>query len=291
MKRRSFSMALLCLVFFNRETTAQCVPAGPFGVTVFSNNTSVGTAVWNTLNDVILADNNYAISTQVLGILATANTNYIQVGGLGFAIPAGATICGITVSVERSAGGLGVGCVVQDADVRIVKNGVLTGTNHASGVNWSNSDAVATYGGAADMWGTTWIPADINAAGFGVAIAASLQTGLVGLALSARIDYISVTVHYMSPTTLPLRPHQSTVQAPAPVRNIGFYPNPAGNAIYITGRRKMATIAIKDLEGRVVKRMSIDPDIRLPQVSLIDINPGLYLLEIDNTIFRLNVAR
>lgn len=284
-------MALLCLIFLNRQATAQCVPAGPFGVTVFSNNTSTGTAIWNTLSDVILADNNYAISTQALGILATSNTNYIQVGGLGFSIPAGSTICGITVSVERSAGGLGVGCVVHDADVRIVKNGVLTGTNHASGASWGSSDAVATYGGAADLWGTTWMPADINAAGFGVAIAASMQTGLIALALSARIDYISVTVHYMSPVTLPLRPRESTVQAPSPVRNIGFYPNPAGNTIYITGRRKTPTITIKDLEGRLVKRVNIDPDIRLPQVSLVDINPGLYLLEIDNTVFRLNVAR
>ncbi|MBO9562824.1 MAG: T9SS type A sorting domain-containing protein [Niastella sp.] len=291
MKRPSFSLALLCLVFFNKESTAQCVPAGPFGVSTFSNNTSIGTVVWNTLNDVLLADNNYAISTQVLGILSTANTNYIQVGGLGFSIPAGSTICGITVSVERSSAGLGVGCVVQDADVRIVKNGVLTGTNHASNASWGSIDAVATYGGAADMWGTTWMSADINSAGFGVAIAASMQTGLVGLALSARIDYISVTVHYASPTTLPLRPREATVQATAPVRNIGFYPNPAGNAIYITGRRKTATITIKDLEGRIVKRVSIGPDIRLPQVSLVDVNPGLYLLEIDNTVFRLNVAR
>ena len=292
MKSCSFSMALLCLVIISNNTSAQCIQSGPFNVSVSANNTSTGSVPWSSPLDAILPDNNYAQAIQVLSLFATANTNYVVVEGLGFSIPAGAAICGITVAIERSAGGISLGGSVLDASVRIVKNGSITGTNHASGATWGNTDAVATYGSSSDAWGTTWTAADINAAGFGVAIAATLQAGLVSVALSARIDHISVTVHYMNPSILPLKPPQQvTVQVPPPVRNIGFYPNPASSAIYITGRRKAGAITIKDLEGRLVKRVNIDLAIRLPQVSLVDINPGLYLLEIDNMVFRLSVVK
>ncbi len=291
MKSCFFSMAFLCLVIISNNTSAQCIQSGPFNVSVSANNTSTGSVPWSSPLDAILPDNNYAQAIQVLSLFATTNTNYVVVEGLGFSIPAGATICGITVAIERSAGGLSLGGSVLDASVRIVKNGSITGTNHASGASWGSTDAVATYGSSSDAWGTTWTAADINAAGFGVAIAATLQAGLVSVSLSARIDHISVTVHYMNPSILPLKPQQVTTQVPPSVRNIGFYPNPAGSTIYITGRRKAAAITIKDLEGRLVKRVNIDPAIRSPQVSLVDINPGLYLLEIDNMVFRLSVVK
>lgn len=286
-------MALLCLVLWNRSAKAQILTAGPHSATISSNNTAIGTAAWSTMSDVTLSDNNHAICSQLLGILSSVTTNYLVVSGLGFSIPQGSTILGITVSIERSAGGLGLGCVIKDADVRIVKDGTPTGTDKASSANWGGIDATATYGGANDLWGTAWMPSDINSAGFGVAIAATMESGLVSLLLSAKVDYISVTVHYMVPTTLPLRPRETTAQTQVPVRPIGFYPNPASSnsSIYITGRRKTATITIKDLEGRVVKRVQIDPGIHLPQVALTGMTPGLYLLEIDHEVFRLNVAR
>ena len=282
-------MALLCVVLFNHYVTAQCIQSGPFAPTTFVNNTSAGTVAWNSPALAGLSDNMNTQASVVLSLFATANSNYLVAQGFGFNIPTAATICGISVSIERSAGGLSLGGGIEDASVRIVKNGSIMGTNHASGTAWSGSDAVANYGNSTDIWGTTWTPADINAGNFGVAIAAALEAGFASVTLSARIDHITVTVYYMNPSLLPLKPEKekATAQATPPVNTIGFYPNPAGNTIYITGRRKTAVITIKNLEGRLIKRITVDPAVRLPQISLADIKPGTYLLETDGQIFRL----
>lgn len=282
-------MALLCLALFNHYATAQCIQSGPFAATAFANNTSTGTVAWNSPALAGLSDNTNTQATQVLSLFATANTNYLMAQGFGFNIPTAATICGIAVSIERSAGGLSLGGGVEDASVRIIKNGSITGTDHASAAGWGSSDVVATYGNSTDIWGVTWTPADINASNFGVAVAASLQAGLASVTLSARIDHITVTVYYMNPSLLPLKPGKgkATAQATPPIRTIGFYPNPTGNSIYITGRRKTAVIVIKDLEGRLIRKVHIDPAVRQPSVSLAGIKPGMYLLEIDGQIFRL----
>ncbi len=51
-------------------------------------------------------------------------------------------------------------------------------------------DATVTYGGSSDLWGETWTPADINAAGFGAAIA--VTDGLD----TAGVDHITAKVYF-----------------------------------------------------------------------------------------------
>lgn len=364
-------MAFLWAVCCTHSSFAQCIVSGPFTGATLTNNTSAGTVAWNSPALVALSDNINTQATQLLPLLTTVNTNYLVVQGLGFAIPAAATICGMSVTVERSATGiLNLGSYVRDASVWIVKNGSMTGTNHASGTNWTSSGAIATYGNSTDIWGVSWTPADINAANFGVAIAATLHAGLVGLTLTARIDQVTITVYYMNPSVLEAKLESfkvvarditniisweasvyddstrfiversadsknwqtiGTIQGQinlnqylfpdncpfpgvgyyrlgiagnggsifySPIRkvfqrneHIGFYPNPAGDIIYITGKRNTPAIVIKDLQGRVIRSINIDPSLALPQVSLAGINPGLYLLEIDGTILRLRIKR
>jgi hypothetical protein len=371
MKSFFFSMAFLCAVCCSHSSFAQCIVSGPFTGATLTNSTSAGTVAWNSPALVALSDDNYTQATQLLPLLSTVNTNYLVVQGLGFAIPTAATICGISVTVERSATGiLNLGSYVRDASVWIVKNGSMTGTDHASATNWPGSDAMTTYGNSTDIWGVSWTPADINAANFGVAIAATLHAGLVGLTLTARIDQVTITVYYLNPSVLEAKlgsfkvvarditniiswgaavyddstrfiversadsRHWQTIgtiqgqihlrqylfqdNSPFPGvgyyrlgiagnssnifyspiqkvfqrnENIGFYPNPAGDIIYITGKRNTPAIVITDLQGRVIRSINIDPSLSLPQVSLTGINPGLYLLEIDGTVLRLRIKR
>lgn len=281
-------MAFLCAVCYSHSSFAQCVVSGPSNATVFSNNTSAGTVAWNNPGNASTSNNSYAQASQLLSLFATANTNYLVVQGLGFTIPVAATICGISVSVERSAGGLSLGGAVKDAEVRIIKNGSITGINHANAASWPGTDAIATYGSSSDVWGVSWTPADINAGNFGIMIAASLSAGLVSVSMSARIDHVSVTVYYLNPSILPVT---TVVRQVRQQRHaIGFYPNPAGNAIHIFGRRKTSAITINDMQGRLVRSVHIDPAVHLPQVTLAGISPGLYLLEIDGIVFRLWIA-
>ena len=79
-----------------------------------------------------------------------------------------------------------------DAEVRLLKGGVIGGTNKAVATPWRTTDAYATYGGVIDLWGRTWTLADINATDFGAAFSAQVQNG------TASVDHMRITVYAMS---------------------------------------------------------------------------------------------
>lgn len=197
------------------SATAQCTLAGPRDGNSFSTNNSIGSYAWSNPSYSQGSNNSYASFGVLLGLFGTATSNYLVVSNPGFTLPAGATICGITVDIERSAGGLGLGASVTDQSVKIVKGGVIGGSEHASGTAWPGADAYASYGGSSDKWGLTWTAADINSSGFGVAVSGKLSTGLAGLFLSAQIDHIRIKVHYSIPST------------PVPVTFLSFTANAA----------------------------------------------------------------
>ena len=91
---------------------------------------------------------------------------YLDSTGHGFTIPAGATINGILVEVKRYAGS--TQSAIYDVTLRILKAGAPVGTDKAAGSYWSATPGYTSYGGAADLWGTTWTPAQVNASGFGI---------------------------------------------------------------------------------------------------------------------------
>ncbi len=190
------------LLTYNR-LCSQCISSGAKSSTIFSNNTSIGTVAWLTPSYTAVSDNVRASAGTALGILSSSNANWNMESGFGFSLPAYAIICGIKVDIEKRAQGLLIGSSVTDNSVRILKNGVLAGSEHASGAAWASSDAVTSYGGPTDTWGTSWTAADINASNFGIAYSAQLNAGLAALFLSAEVDYVQITVYY--DLTLPIK--------------------------------------------------------------------------------------
>lgn len=84
-----------------------------------------------------------------------------------------------------------------DNSVRIKKAAGFVGNDKAAaGVEWPTADAYATYGGAGDLWGTTWTVGDINNTGFGGAISTIIQNG------TATVDHMRISVFTSS--VLPL---------------------------------------------------------------------------------------
>ncbi|MEN9323885.1 MAG: hypothetical protein RL699_1665 [Bacteroidota bacterium] len=154
------------------------------------NATGVGTVAWGTPGNITAAGTPYA----TMSVAANATTNYLRATNYGFTIPANATIQGISVSINKSSSGT-TSPFLRDNVVSLVKAGTIQTTNKAlTGTNWSNSGlAVVNYGGAADLWATTWTPADLNNANFGVVLAASNSNAN---ARTATVDYIRVTVSY-----------------------------------------------------------------------------------------------
>ena len=107
-------------------------------------------------------------------------------------IPSSAIIRGITVTVERRSD-----TANQARDNTITLVGLGGGAeNKARGTAWPNAIAVATYGGATDLWGNQSISvADLQDADFGVMVIADRFVGAT--AAIGGIDYIAVNVSYV----------------------------------------------------------------------------------------------
>lgn len=120
------------------------------------------------------------------------STDYLEATGFGFSVSSAATIVGIVATAYRWA----TSQPAVDLEVKLVKAGSIQaggGQDRSSGASWPTVPSGGVqYGGAADLWGNTWTPANINNSGFGVVLRASLYSGYC----VAWVDYISVTVYY-----------------------------------------------------------------------------------------------
>ncbi len=176
------------------ENTCGCMASGSLartGTATASVPFTGSTRAWSGTASALLSDNQRA---EISGMTSAQISEYLVVKGFGFKLPPNAVIAGVTMAVERSALS-GVGIV--DASVRLVKAAAIVGTDKATTTQWSTTDTTVSYGGATDLWATTWTPADVNSPDFGAAIAAK-YTSTAGNDW-ARIDQIRITVHFTVP--------------------------------------------------------------------------------------------
>jgi hypothetical protein len=160
---------------------------GPNSAGAGADDASVGTVAWTNPGNIVSSNDSRATAT-----LNQVTSHYLAASTFGFSIPAGSSIDGITVEIERSD----LSARVKDNIVRLYKNGTgLVGDNKAiTGPSWPNTDTYQSYGGATDTWGTTWTATDINDAGFGVWLSATNASNSTG-----RVDHIRITVAYTTP--------------------------------------------------------------------------------------------
>lgn len=90
----------------------------------------------------------------------------------GFAVAAGAIISGIVVTMD---------VIVSDPTFKAGFNLLMQKAGAPVGlskfpVSTTTSATTITFGSSVDLWGTSWLPADINAANFGVIIGAQTNT-------------------------------------------------------------------------------------------------------------------
>ena len=114
------------------------------------------------------------------------------------AVPTGSIIDGITVSIERSAEDA---TSITDFLISLTKDGTTAiGSDLSKAGAWPlvASEASETYGGAANLWGTTWTDAEINAGTFGVLIQVFNSHG--SQARQAHVDHVTITVDYTPPS-------------------------------------------------------------------------------------------
>jgi hypothetical protein len=145
-------------------------------------------ATWTSPGNVFT--NNAAYATKSLGAGVSSGT--LDATNYGFALPAGATVTGITASIDRKTS---VSTTIRDFTVQLLKAGAPVGNNKAlTATNWGTTDAYATYGSGTDLWGTTWTQSDVNNSGFGLRLVAKNNSG--STTATASIDHMQLTVDY-----------------------------------------------------------------------------------------------
>lgn len=169
------------------EVIPGVLSSGPKSPGTAADDATTGTVAWSNASNAKASDGSYAKAT----MLAGTKSHYLKLTNYGFAIPAGATILGIKPEMERRASN----GAVDDNSLKIVKGGVISGTDHASADEWFNGagDEKVSAGGATDLWGLAWTLADINASTFGLALSA--HNGASG-SREAEVDHIPITVYY-----------------------------------------------------------------------------------------------
>jgi large repetitive protein len=157
------------------------------------NSQTIGTLDWDTPAN-IQSDIDVASATVIVSS-AGGTSRYLLGRAFGFAVPTTATINGIEYVLGARLQ-IGIQGNVTDNSVRLFIGGVAAGDNKAIVGNYTpNTPADVTYGGAADLWGLTPTPAQINAADFGVGYSfVASSVGEYGLNLT--VDWVTVTVYY-----------------------------------------------------------------------------------------------
>ncbi|MGA3200772.1 MAG: hypothetical protein ABSD89_15420, partial [Halobacteriota archaeon] len=176
--------------------------------------TAVSGGAWTNPTYIEVQDGNSATKT-IVGQNSSFNfstSGFISASGFGFSIPIGATVTGITAAIVR-ANLTGGATYLVDSSIQLLKAGVATGTNMATGTYWPAALQTAQYGGSSNLWGATWAPADINNAGFGIWVNVQNSSSgyyifehgqevwVNGPTATAGIDFISLTVNYTQGNT------------------------------------------------------------------------------------------
>lgn len=198
MKKQLLVFAFILLTLLQQAVLGQSTQTSV--AATYSNITISGSScTWSNMGNAGISDDIYA--TPASSLPGSGNyTDYLQATNFSFSIPDGSTITGISVSVERSDDN----GKTKDHRVRIVKGGVIGVTDKSVNTVWNITDATQTYGSSIDLWGDTWLNADLNSSNFGFAIAAKRNGGGPQVTLS-KIDLVSVTIYYTPPGSLPVQ--------------------------------------------------------------------------------------
>lgn len=159
---------------------------GPNSPGTSESATGIGNIAWsNPARATASDDSKVTVNPQFTNRIS----RWLKATNFGFAIPAGATIDGIAVEIEK-----GSSLTVVDNALRIVKGGTIGSTDRAdTGTSWPSDDTYVSHGSSSDLWGETWSYSDINSSGFGVALSADGTNAYGG---QIRVDHIRITVYY-----------------------------------------------------------------------------------------------
>ena len=183
--------------------------AGPNMAGTGANDATVGTVAWTNTGNITSEDG------VVASVSNGSSTQYLVATNFGFSIPSGATINGITAEIRRKRGGINT-CL--DAQINIVKGGVIKTTNKSTGTVLPTSFAYKSYGGSSDLWGESWTYSDINSSGFGFVY--RVDRGGGKSAMNPQVDAMRITIDYTDSASGPVNMKTVVGLAKASVKTV-----------------------------------------------------------------------
>jgi len=154
-----------------------------------------GATVLTNPGNISASDDVYATIT-----LSPLNKPAFVVYNFGFSIPSGATINGISVSIEGHAS-IGSDISIYSAILGIYSGNTFSprGSTEKNSTLWTTTDSSYVMGSSSDLWGASWTVNDINSSGFGCQI--TLFNSDNSNNVTVYIDCITITITYTATGT------------------------------------------------------------------------------------------
>ncbi|MEW6470506.1 MAG: T9SS type A sorting domain-containing protein [Bacteroidota bacterium] len=187
----SIALALVLSAFTDRALAGSQGPSNGYT----HGTIAYGSQSWSGHTNTTWSDNSYA----TVSVDDGQHAAYLTLSNFGFAVPNGSTVQGIEVMIERR----GEGGNIKDKSVRLLKGGVLAGSDLADGSSWTSNDNAQYYGGSTNLWGTTWTASDLSSSSFGLALSVQKSSSGGGPKI-AYIDQMRITIYYASPLPISL---------------------------------------------------------------------------------------
>lgn len=143
---------------------------------------------WSSLSSAQTEDSVASVASLTV---ASDESSLLVVRQFGFAVPAGASIRGVRVSVRGKATASDPEDV-RDEELKLVVGGAVAGASLDT-AKWSSAYVTRDYGGPTNLWGLALTPAIVNDPQFGAAFRAKYHGATSG---TAEVDVIRVAVYY-----------------------------------------------------------------------------------------------
>lgn len=183
MKRKIIAVSLMLILVVTMAFALTTGPNFPTNATGNTNTNGGGTTAWTNPQNIEASD---AVKADVLPG-TPFSTQDLRGGGFGFAIASTDTINGILLEVNANTPTTNN---IYHFNTVVLEGGGGASANRAAATNLTTAATTFSFGGAADLWGTTWTPAQINAAGF----VASASFSAAGAGGHINVDFFRITI-------------------------------------------------------------------------------------------------
>lgn len=227
-----------------------------------------------------------------IGATVTLSTGNLVATNFSFSVPAGATILGFLVEAYgfySVAGGVNTTISQFALNGQMIKAGTAVGSFQSQGIG--TSAAYVPIGSGTNLFGSTWVPADVSGSTFGVQIVASAKffhvhnSSGTDPTITFSIDDVRITAYYSSPSAgLPTTSLSGTgITAATGYQYVYCYFNSTTGHLSSPSQASVTTGAFSNKTVNVTVTASTDPQVDKIRIFRTTDGGGGQFFEIENS--------